>query len=633
VEWINLFGMTHLQNAGEGLGKVRSWGEMIRLSAENPACAHARAALLGEAEKALGLGLVKRVYRLEDVGQHRTWLDGRSAALGAEIKETFALAMSDHATNRLVGEEMPMMAAAWVLTGEERFKQRLVEQLEEVASWSPLQRPGWTCYHPKGKLPADGKDGSWLATGTGVRAIATALDIVEPGVISEELAARLRGLLEKEVEQVVGDWKARRQWFVRGKNVLTNQWVLPTEGLVRACLVLGKEKHAEAYEMGVGNLLAAIDAHGEAGEFEEGLDYASFTVTSMFHAAHAMAVRGDDRAISRPFLKRFCLWAVHHLMPGGLGINAFDAFASGVIKRDCKHVREILGAGAVFAGDGFAKWALLNQLDGPLSDVVGLAACAGLSEGVKEPVLFSAYERATRVNWRSGWEENATGVWVRGGHGMDQHDHEDRGHVSFILRGKPVFIETGTPAYHHPDLGRLFASGAGHNVLQVGLNEPVAGGSEVRPVVKGWQKKGTVAPIATHKLDAEGGHVSVDVSKGYDAVAKWVRGVSWGPESLTVHDAVELKEGVTEVVVFRWHLGAREAVEIKGGGKVLEVVLPWAKVTIEATEEIELRQEMREGHSLVACGWDDPIPYPKHVCLVVRTVGVVGGVDVVTRTR
>ncbi len=625
--------MANLHDAGDEVAVVRSWAELIRDGAGNQACADAHASLVREAHKRLELGLVKRAYRLEDVGQHRTWLDGRSAALGPEIKETFALAMSDHATNRLVDEEMPMMAAAWVLTGEERFKERLIAQLDEVATWSPLQRPGWTCYHPKAKLPADGKDGSWLATGTGVRAIATALDIAGTGVLPETLMGQLHGLLEKEVEQITGDWKAKRQWFVKGRNVLTNQWVLPTEGLIRACLVLGKEKHAEAYELGVANMLAAIDAHGEGGEFEEGLDYASFTVTSMFHAAHAMAIGGDERAINRPFLKRFCLWAVHHLMPGGLGINAFDAFASGVIQRDCKHVREILGAGAVFVDDGYAKWALKEQLDGPMSDVTGLAACAGLTEGAKEPPLFAAYERATRVNWRSSWREDATGVWVRGGHATDQHDHEDRGHVSFILKGKPVFIEAGTPAYHHPDLGRLFASGAGHNVLQVGLNETPPAGAEVRPVVVGWQKKGTVAPIAAHKLDAEGGHVSVDVSKGYDAVSKWIRGVSWGCESLTVHDAVELKEGVMEVVVFRWHLGAREAVEIKGGGKLFEVVLPWAKVMIEATEEIELRQEMREGHSLVACGWDDPIPYPKHVCLVMRTVGVVGGVDVVVRGR
>ncbi len=625
--------MDNTLNTGGEAKQVHNWGQMIRAAQANPAAGAIREAVVAQAREVLALPLVRRVYKLEDVGQHRTWLDGRSNTLGPEIKETFALAMSDHATNRLVGEEMPVLAAAWLLTGEAHFKKRLLAQLEEVATWSPLQRPGWTCYHAKAKLPADGKDGSWLATGTGVRAIGTVLDIVDGETIPASLVAKLHAQLEAEIQQITGDWKARRQWFVRGKNVLTNQWVLPTEGLVRACLILGKEKHAEAYEMGVANLLLAIDAHGEAGEFEEGLDYASFTVTSIFHAAHAMAVNGDERAINCPFLKRFCLWAVHHLMPGGFGINAFDAFASGIIKRDCKHVREILGAGVVFAGDPYAAWALTHLLDGPLKDVVGLAATAGMAELAKEPALFATYQRATRVNWRSSWEENATGLWVRGGHATDQHDHEDRGHVSFILHGKPVFIETGTPAYHHPELGRWFASGAGHNVLQVGLNTPPAG--ENRPVVPGWQKRGTVAGIVTHKLDAQGGHVSVDVSAGYEDVARWERDVHWDLRSLMVRDYVTLKQGMKEVLLFRWHLGVQEDViiDVKQRGRVFQVAMPDAMVTITSSTPLVVAQEKRESHSLVACGWDDPIPYPRHVCLMVKSVEPVEGLDVVMDVR
>src|SRR5690606_7346869 len=120
-------------------------------------------------------------------------------------------------------------------------------------------------------------------------------------------------------------WETKRPWFVRGENPITNQWVLPTEGLVTACLVVGKDRFPDAYELGVANLLKALDAHGPDGEFEEGVGYASFTVTSMLHAAHIMAVHGDRRALERPFLARFPTWLVHHLQPGDMLINCFDA--------------------------------------------------------------------------------------------------------------------------------------------------------------------------------------------------------------------------------------------------------------------------------------------------------------------
>ncbi len=104
--------------------------------------------------------------------------------------------------------------------------------------------------------------------------------------------------------------------FIQSDNPITNQWVLPTEGLVTACLLRGRGVGDEAYEFGVANMIRAIDSHGADGEFQEGLGYANMTVESMLYTAHAMASAGDPRALERPFLKRFGTWAVHHLLPG-----------------------------------------------------------------------------------------------------------------------------------------------------------------------------------------------------------------------------------------------------------------------------------------------------------------------------
>ena len=55
------------------------------------------------------------------------------------------------------------------------------------------------------------------------------------------LACSALVLLAAEIVSIVDDWRARRPWFVAHRTPLTNQWVLPTEGLVRACLLLGRE--------------------------------------------------------------------------------------------------------------------------------------------------------------------------------------------------------------------------------------------------------------------------------------------------------------------------------------------------------------------------------------------------------
>ena len=64
--------------------------------------------------------------------------------------------------------ELPLVAAAYRVTGEAEFRDRALAQLQEMTRWSPLQRPGWTCYQRGNRLPPDGKDGAWLATGSGV---------------------------------------------------------------------------------------------------------------------------------------------------------------------------------------------------------------------------------------------------------------------------------------------------------------------------------------------------------------------------------------------------------------------------------------------------------------------------------
>jgi hypothetical protein len=612
--------------ACSGTGEAESPGtvamgypEMIEAAKHDPSLRKSIAALTAEADVEVERGLVRRAHRWEDIGKHRTWLDGRSNALEDEIRETFALAMSDFGTCNLLAQTLPSMATAARLSGDAKLRDHVIAQLREASGWRPLQRPGWTLFKPGNRLPKDGKDGNWLATGCGVRAIVTTLEIMGDQVPADVRNA-LSELLRNEIDGVIDDWRTRRPWFVRGNNAVTNQWVLPTEGLIRASLHLGRERYRDAYELGVRNLLQALNAHGQAGEFEEGIGYAGFTVTSMLHAAHAMAVSGDRRAIDHPFLVNFPTWAVHHIQPGRMTVNCFDA-GNASLPRSQATWRSLLALSVSASGSEVANWALHEQFDGPMDDFSGFVyRVTGKMVGRREPGLFAAYQRAPMVVWRDSWRDDATGVWVRGGHKLDQHDHQDRGHVNFILRGRPILIEAGTPSYSNPDMGVHYSSGAGHNVLQVGTFFPLRPYPvQTTPRYQGWQRPKGVAPIEVRRLDRQGGSVAIDATGCYADVDLWRREVDWTRDQLTVRDRVRLKAGNPGVILFRWHLGTGQDVKILNEGPAAVVRWDAVLMRIIGNEPVEVRQ-YKSPDSTVG-----PREDHQHTCLEVRTGRQVNG--------
>lgn len=601
---------------------MRTWAEMVDELAASPDHGQALDLVLRLAREAASQPIVRRVFNYEDVGQHRTWLDGRAVPLEPEIQTTFALAMSDFAAAGIAAREMPLLAAAFRISGETDLLERLLGQFEEVATWSPIQRPGWTCYQ-KGKRLPEGGDGNWLATGAGIRAIGDALELLPPAAVDEPLRQRLHDLLAREIASVVDDWDVQRPWFVRGDNPVTNQWVLPTEGLVRACLILGRDRHGQEYELGVANLLRALCAHGSAGEFEEGVGYATFTVGSLVAAARAMAVAGDRRAIDHPFLRHFPVWMAHHLQPGRAGINCFDAGGTGHIGPDHASFRQLLSLLLVCTDHPTARWALTEQFDRPSDDLVGALAGVAVGSGTSEaPAAFALYERAARVNWRSSWDDDATGLWVRGGHRLDQHDHQDRGHVSFTRCGVPVLIEAGTPSYDEAEMSRLYKSGVGHNVLQVGteMPPPPEPGAPPMDLPKGWQqphggRAEAQAPVVAAQLNPAGGRVRLEAGGCYEGVASWERAVEWTATDCSISDRVQLEDGESRILIFRWHLAVAEAVSIVEDGEGWRAHWGSATCRLVSSAPVELTQVRLPDRSLPrtegqAC---------EHICLVLQT--------------
>jgi hypothetical protein len=580
------------------------WAAMADEVKQRPELATPLQAVLSWSRKVAATPLAKRVYHYADIGQDRTWLDGRAKFMeGQPRQELFALAMSDFGNSGTILSDLPLLAFAYRCTREEAIRARIVSQLEETSTWSPLQRPGWCLCEPApDPVPADYWDGSWLATGQGVRAIADTLELMPAGSLPPELVEQLKALLRAEIKTISEDWQLKRGWFRSGKGYAnTNQWVLPTEGLIRACLVLGKDQFPAEYELGVTNLLRALDVQGKQGEFSEGVGYAMFTVGSMVAAAHAMAVQGDLRALNHPFLQGFPVWAVEHLQPGRFRVNCFDAGGAKSPRRD-SGTRSLLSTLAVFGDSAAARWALATLYDGPSDDLIGLLART-LTGPAQAPPPFMFYDGpARRVNWRSSWADDASGVWVRGGHKNDSHDHWDRGHVNYIFHGKPILIEAGTPGYDNPSLQTLYSSVVGHNVLEV----------------QGLKPRKAEAPLTVTRLDASGGNVTVNGTAGYPGLERWQRQVIWDEASLQVMDRVQNPAPKPAIMTFRWHLGTAEAITITGEEGKWQVTWPDGTMLLESSVRAQVTQEKLPDATVCLGkkdnGWDF-----MHTCLVVRT--------------
>jgi hypothetical protein len=592
----------------EGSGAPASWAAMADEVRGRPDLAAPLNTILDRARRTAATPIVKRVYRYADIGKDRTGLDGRAKFMdGQPRQEWFGLAMSDCGTANTILNELPTLALAYRCTGEEVFRARIIAQLEETATWLPIQRPGWQlCVPDPAPVPADYWDGSWLATGWGIRGIADTLELMPEGSLPAELMDKLKALLRAEVQTITEDWKLHRGWFRSGEgHPQTNQWVLPTEGLIRACLVLGKEQYPAEYELGVSNLLRALDVQGRQGEYNEGIAYATMTVQSMLAAAHAMGAAGDMRALQHPFLAGFPTWLAHHLQPGRFRVNCFDAGGAKTPRTDGS-TRGLLETLVVFANSPVANWALNTLYDGPLDDLVGLLARTVTARS-EAPAPFAFYDGpARRVNWRDSWDDNGTGVWVRGGHPLDGHDHFDRGHVNFIRAGKPILIEAGTPGYDNPSIHKLYSTVVGHNVLDVDGVTPAK-----RP-----------APVTVARLDASGGDVKVDATACYPGLERWERHVTWDASDLQVVDQVRVPADMPAAMTFRWHLGTLEDAAITGSGGSWQVTWPDGTLTLASSVPIQVTQEKLPDSTVTLGkkdnGWDF-----LHTCVVVRTAAAV----------
>lgn len=510
------------------------------------------AAILKEAERVRDLPLVERAQSLEELehpnGKRIGNIDKRAYVVqkvDPKKADIFAVSASDLDNTRMIGRELPLMAAAFVITGDHSYADRIIAQLRETAKWNPLQRPGWMLYTAGNSLPPDGNDGVWLATGQGIGAIWQTLQILPEGTIPPDVMALVRLQLKRESERIKKDWLAKKMWFVKESSATCNQWVVPAAGQALACATLGKDADPEACEMSVTNLLRTLDGFGKDGSASEGAGYTlDWTGPFLYMAAQAMAEAGDNRLASHPFFKKLPTWMAMQFQPGKWIVNISDNYGGA---RECFTVGACSGMArlVVLSKDPTLAWVFRKVMGVIPYDFYGLLSLTIPDSDLREPPLWDVFDRGQTAVWRSSWDENASGVWVKGASPVDGHDHNDRGHVNFIADGKAVLIEAATPGYDNPLKHEHFDSVMGHNVLQVG--------DDLFP-------NKVAAAIAVKKMDGSGGDVTVDAGAGYPAVKSWKRHVVWTKRQVVVTDEVVLK--ASNNVLFRWHLGSEQSLKI-----------------------------------------------------------------------
>lgn len=526
-----------------------------RLDALDPASPEI-AAILDRARTLAAAPLLRRAHRLDHMGDQA---DGRRAdsrakgesvraRLGEEDALRFALASGDMAASRMALDELPLLAAAWRLTREPALLARLEEQLREIATWKPFQRPGWSLPHRKSPLPPEG-DGVWLATGTLIQALALTLELLPAAALPSSLDAAVRSRIAEEIELTRSDWTAGVPWYVNGDKANSNQWVVPASGLVIGAAVLGRDRHAAAYQLGVESLRKSLALAGEDGSLNEGHVYGmSWTSFSLLLSARFMADAGDSSFTEAPFFRNFPGWAALLFQPGGNLVNAFDGFGS---QRGSARLAltDLTRVAAVSGGASLARL-VERECGGLRRDFFGLLARGLLASDPSDalPATSGRFERSRLFVWRSSWENDASGLWIRGGDADDFHDHHDRGHVSFTVAGVPVLIEAGTPGYANPRKRPEYDSAIGHNTL-------VLDGDA-------FPKKAP-ADIRVDRQDASGGLARLDLGRVYPEAGSVLREVEWTLRQLAVRDVIEAGSGRAVTPAWRWHFASAMKPEIE----------------------------------------------------------------------
>ena len=581
------------------------WEEIFKRAESDKNIAAILGKIVDTGKRTAGGSIITRVYALKDVLPAH--LDGRAKNAGPN-EETFALAMSDCNQNGFLFNNLVVAAIAARRTDNRDIDDFIIRQLTEVVEhWKPLQRPGWTAYTPTRKLGPRG-DGVWLATGWGVLGIVNVLTIMGDRV-PKELKAKLRVLLQEEIDRIMADYKDAVPWYVSAKAFESNQWIFPLTALAAACLYLGDEKNRDAYEFSVLGLSKTCLSQGDSGSFAEGFAYATMTTHLLFMAMFPMKLAGDARLARYPFARNFSTWYTQMHMPGRFTVNAFDCGTA----RYGTSVHPLYLFATLVADDKAGAWTAENLFGEFPSDWASLVYsyyAPKIPGTMKPPANFSFFSDQQILTWRTGWDINTDiGLWLRGGSHNNFHIHRDNGQVSIYNGIRPVIVESGTPGYATPGFDDIFANVKGHSILQTPGAKPRSLGNAATPIV-------------VHRLDDSGGSATIIGTEAYTDVASWRRKVDWTAQgTVTITDKAVMKaERPAGDEWFRFHTGTGTAIDVQKIGPA-SYSLSW--------EHVSIAMSANRPFTITVIDWSNAV-LTKVKCLSVRSAAAYSDLELTT---
>lgn len=529
-----------------------------------------------------------------------------------------ALALFDCTQTRFLFDDVVRLALAARFTGNIQYLNKTIEILHEVVKYKPFQRPGWSLGDDDRTLPPDG-DGPNMATAWGIFAVVDILYILEDS-IPKELKEQLKNNLREEIYGVVKGWANKLPWYVQSRAVMTNQWTDPTTGLIKACLYLGESEFISAYNLGVENIAASLNASAGDGAFLEGVAYAQMSAGEMISVVDNIRLTGDRRLDKYPFVTKFWEWLLQMQMPGGFMVNCGD---SNMGKLPPYSIKQPLSSmiDAVFASGNPSALETLKFAfpdgDVTLSGLKYAAATSNVLSPIKWNLpLFAFFPSQQLLVWRSNYQppreqQTALGVWIKGGSlGERSHGHRDQGQVSMYFGNRVILMDCGTPQdYGNSDLETRFTPAAGHNIMQVG---------EVQPRVQAVD-----APLEIIKINENGGSVQLDLKNVYVSVIKCIRQIKWDLLGrMIINDLAEWKQPVlVGTEIYRFHTGSHVPVVISGTKNDWKVVWSGATMWLNSDEPISVDQEI----------WPDHVEEPfKHQVIVIRVNGLTNKINLKT---
>ena len=545
-------------------------------------------------------------------------LDARVATLPIGRREIFCLSIADCAQASYLMTSGVMFAVDAKASMDPAQIAMSIAMLEEInQKYIPLQRPGYTAIYPTVAVTAEG-DGVWLATGWGISAIVDILEVLGDSVPAD-LRVRLDAQLRDEVKRIVIDWRDQRPWFVKSRCVVTNQWVVPTIGLIKACLFLKDPQLLPAYNLGIENLLAFLRVQGAAGEYLEGLSYAEMALIEVHDIIGSINKIGDMRCANFPFIENNWKWFAQMYMPGAMLVNCSDSPRS-TLPNYCMTVPlASLCSGAMSSTDPNARSMMrfLYPNPQPIASLQALKFGAFVRTGSPNASFatlptFAYFPNQQLVTWRSEFQpvqspQTALGLWMKGGTLSEMHTHREQGQLSVYCGERVVLMNCGTPSYSDTDYERS-ASAAGSNIMQVG---------EVLP-----HGQAVFAPLTVNQLDSNGGSVSIDSSSAYVG-AICTRDITWNISGqIQIKDQVSFNQLVpSQTEFYKFHTGSDVLVQITGSGKNWIVAWQGVSMSITTTENVVVEQSTEK----------DAVMEPfRHQAIHIRAVDAVRGMTMTT---